>query len=166
MNRLALAASVLLPGLLAAGGVRAQAPGGAAVPSLAAPTFAAPGDYSFAPVSQAAPAGEASLSFGSRNTRGASIAMESGLLGDAGLRGFASLGAASGDAFGTAPGGSRVRVTTGAGEIGLQKDFGDGTVISLAGGWGRSSVPAARPGAGVLGTGLVGAGRYGAGVLP
>lgn len=131
MIRIALAAAALWSGLLMAA-ARAQQPG----------SLASPGDYSFAPASAGPPTGEASLSYGSRSTKAASIQMGSGLLGDAGLRGFASLSAASAEAAPVGPSEARARASAEAGEIGLQKSFGDGTVISLAGGWGRTSVPA------------------------
>ncbi len=104
----------------------------------------APGNYSLAPEPPAnalGPAsGEASAFVGSHATSGAAIQLQSGLLGDAGLRGFAAFGTATGRDDPVVPGTQAARITTRSGAIGVEKSFLDGTTISIAGGWANASL--------------------------
>ena len=81
-------------------------------------------------------------SYGSRNTQTSSIQLQSGLLGNTGARAFLALGQARTDAV---RGG---HLSSQGGAVGIEKQFLDGTTISLGGGWQRDRLPyalAARP---------------------
>ena len=96
--------------------------------------LAAPGDYSLTPSHPGPASGETSLFYGSHHVSGASVAVQSGPIGNVGVRGFAAIGTATSDDP-WSPAGSRSRITSRDSEIGLQKSFLDGTTISLAAGW-------------------------------
>ena len=153
MIRTILAACLSLSAL--AGPVQAQEriSGRLAQPVEDAGPLATPGQYGFGP-DDARPGGVASLSVGSRNLRTAAIGMQSGLIGGTGLRAFVTLQAGRApDLYGGGAVGRLGLVTQGAG-LGVEKQFADGTIVSIEGGWqhdrwstGRSgyTVPAGPP---------------------
>jgi len=98
--------------------------------------LAEPGDYSFAPPADK-PGGVASASVGSHNTRTSSIELDSGLIGNTGIRAFVALGAGHGADLSRGADGARVGVTSRGGAVGIQKAFANGTVFSLESSWQR-----------------------------
>nr|WP_321984639.1 hypothetical protein [uncultured Lichenicoccus sp.] len=86
-----------------------------------------------------APGGVASVGYGSRNTQTSSIELESGLLGNTGTRAFVTLGQARTDLPDRS--GSAPRISSQGGSIGIEKQFLDGTTISVGGGWQRDRLP-------------------------
>ena len=109
-------------------------------------SLAEPGQYGFGDAAR--PGGAASVSVGSRNLRTAAIELQSGLIGGTGLRAFVALQAGHApdlSCCGRAGGGRLGLVTRGA-VLGVEKQFVDGTTVSLEGGWQHDRWSAGRPG--------------------
>lgn len=118
-------------GLLLATGPSDWASAQAAYPGA----LAEPGNYSFAPPVDK-PGGVASASVGSHSTRTSSIELDSGLIGNTGMRAFVALGAGHGADLLRADGG-KLGVTSRGGAVGVEKTFANGTVFSLRSDWQR-----------------------------
>jgi hypothetical protein len=102
--------------------------------------LAEPGNYSFLP-DGSKPSGVARVTYGSRNLSAASIRMDSGLIGNTGMRAFVALEDAHGPDLPHSPGAKAGVIVHGT-AIGLQKVFLDSTTMSLEGDWQHDNLPA------------------------
>ncbi len=109
--------------------------------------LAEPGEYGFG-ADAARPSGVASVSVGSRNLRTASIALQSGLIGDTGLRAFVALQAGHAPVLSCCgrAGGAKLGLVTQGAALGVEKQLPDGTTVSIEGGWQHDRWSTSRPG--------------------
>ena len=134
MNRIVCFSLVLVLGTGCNHAARAQYPG----------LLADPGDYSFAPPAYRQ-GGVASASVGSHNMQSGSIRMDSGLIGNTGMRAFVALGGGHGDlpdrvVSGSGDHGGKLGVTSRGAAIGIEKSFADGMQVGLNAEWERDSL--------------------------
>ena len=126
--------------LLASGLLYGGVPGwGGSVSAQEAGLLSSPGDYSFAPPAYRQ-SGVADVSVGSHNLRSSSIRLDSGLIGNTGVRAFVALGAGQGSDLLRGADGSKIGVVSRGAAVGLEKTFVDGTTVSLESGWQRDSL--------------------------